>query len=51
MTGPYTTLTVESYNHMENTIHYLRVVIQKARESLEKGAVAETLQILKAADK
>lgn len=45
--GPYTTITVASFNHLKDTISVLRDRIQRARQSLEQGAVAEALQVLK----
>jgi hypothetical protein len=48
--GPYTTITVASFNHLEATIRHLRKQIQSAREFLEKGLVVDALMILKSDD-
>ncbi len=45
--GPYTTITVEEYNHMTATLRHLRKRLQKARELLEVGNVGEALNIVK----
>lgn len=45
--GPYTTLTVASYNEICWTLKALRKRLQDIRELLEKNKVKEALEILK----
>lgn len=45
--GPFTTITVQSYNHLVATLNHLRKRIQTARECLEKGSTEEAIKILK----
>lgn len=47
MTGPYTTITVDEYNHLTATMRLLRKQIQTVRELLEKGLTEKALEILR----
>lgn len=47
MPAHYTTLTVEEYNNLQNTIIKLRWVVQKAREALEARDLEKALNLLK----
>lgn len=44
--GPYTTLTVDEYNHMKAVITKLRWQVQKAREFLEAEKAKEAKHLL-----
>lgn len=47
MTGPYTTITVDEYNHLAATLKALRKQLQTVRELLEKGLRKQALEILR----
>jgi hypothetical protein len=48
MNGPYTTITVDEYNHLAATMKALRKQLQEVRELLERGLTEKALEILRA---
>jgi hypothetical protein len=48
--GPFTTIKVEEYNILRDTIKHLRSVIQNVRQLLEKEDVKSALNLLKESD-
>ena len=45
--GPYTTITVSDYAHMQEVVLALRKKMQTAREFLEKGLTEAALSLLR----
>ncbi len=45
--GPYTTITVDEYTRLADTLTMLRRRLQTVRELLEKGSAGEALTMLR----